>query len=215
MFQAEAPIVGSLTFRPTSITSESHQRLAKAVRQQRGTLVKETVTREDPEMEKERLEREERKRKQIRAREQRKRAKGREDDEDDAFWASAGRAVRRMGGAGRREGVALAGALDDDADQDIEGTGALDAAADDDGFVVEDDDDDGGDENGAREREMEVDEPDEMDRMEAEMERQEARRLASKAGGAGTDANGIDGGETADGTSAGRRRRIIESDDEE
>lgn len=229
MFQAEAPIAGSMTFRPTSISSESHQRLAKAVRQQRGTLVKETVTKEDPELVKIRAEKEEKFKRQARLREQRKirAAKGGADEEDDdAFWASAGRTVRKHGAqaVGRAGATASQVALDADLDavDDVEGA----AIDDDDGFVVDDEDGEdaegeGDEEDG--EGEMEVDEPDEMDRMEAEMEKQEALRLANKASNgaapASTDAPvGADteGTSTADAAGASaRRRRIVDSDDED
>lgn len=229
MFQAEAPIMGSMTFRPTSISSESHQRLAKAVRQQRGTLVKETVTKEDPELVKIRAEKEEKFKRQAKLREQRKirAAKGGADDEDDdAFWASAGRAVRKHGaaGAGRSGATASQTALDGDLDiaDDIEGA----AIDDDDGFVVDDEDGEdaegeGDEEDG--EGEMDIDEPDEMDRMEAEMEKQEALRLANKAsnGAATTGTDALVGADSelnstgdAGGASA-RRRRIVDSDDED
>ncbi|PWN33644.1 uncharacterized protein FA14DRAFT_161398 [Meira miltonrushii] len=229
MFQAEAPIMGSMTFRPTSISSESHQRLAKAVRQQRGTLVKETVTKEDPELVKIRAEKEEKFKRQARLREQRRirAAKGGADEEDDdAFWASAGRAVRKHGapGAARAGATASQAALDADLDavDDVEGA----VIDDDDGFVVDDEDEEdaeGEDDEGDGEGEMEVDEPDEMDRMEAEMEKQEALRLANKAsnGAAPASTDAPAGAETeatstadAAGASA-RRRRIVDSDDED
>lgn len=231
MFQAEAPIVGSMTFRPTSIASESHQRLAKAVRQQRGTLVKETVTKEDPELVKIRAEKEEKFKRQARLREQRKirAAKGGGDDEDDdAFWASAGRTVRKYGAPGalgRAGATASQAALDGDLDivDDVE-SGAIDE--DDDGFVVDDEegeDAEGEGEKGEGEGEVEMDEPDEMDRMEAEMEKQEALRLANKAsnGAAPSSTDALVGAHSeapssGDAGAAGvRRRRIVDSDDED
>lgn len=235
VYQAEAPIVGSMTLRPTSITSESHQRLAKAVRQQRGILVKETVTKEDPELEKERLEREEKKRKQLRAREAKKR-RPQDDDDDDAFWASAGRAVRRGTGtaAGKRVPVGVANAYDDEDDDDADGTGALlETVGDeeDDGFVVDDEEDEEGESSSGRRggrgnRDIDMDdEPDEIDKLEAEMERQEARRLANKADRSHGDAaavkasNGVDYSEAEDeeeeAATAARRKRVVEESDDE
>jgi RNA polymerase-associated protein LEO1 len=229
MFQAEAPIVGSMTFRPTSISSESHQRLAKAVRQQRGTLVKETVTKEDPELVKIRAEKEEKFKRQARLREQRKirAAKGGGDEEDDdAFWASAGRTVRKHGapGAGRAGATSSQAALDADLEIADDVDGAI--IDDDDGFVVDDEDGEdaeGEGDDGDGEGDMEVDEPDEMDRMEEEMEKQEALRLANKASNGatttssdapvGADSEAIMTGD-AGGASA-RRRRIVDSDDED
>ncbi|PWN89278.1 hypothetical protein FA10DRAFT_140639 [Acaromyces ingoldii] len=103
IYQAEAPVMASMTLRPTSTASDSHQRLARAVRHQRGTLVKEAKLGMDPELEKERKEREDRKREQKRARELKRRRGGAgaeggvaEDADDDAFWANVSR-TRRMG----------------------------------------------------------------------------------------------------------------------
>lgn len=166
MYQSEAPIMGSFTFRPTSTTSESHQRLAKAVRKQKGTLVKETALREDPELEKERLEREEKKRGQKRMREMKKRMKGKEDDDDDAFWDAATRGARRAGArsmagaSGPGAGLTTNG-LDDE---------VVEETIDDDGFVVDDENDDDDDGEDIQGGDVDVDdEPDEMELMEARM----------------------------------------------
>lgn len=103
MYQTEAPILANMSLRPTSNASDSHQRLARAVRHQRGTLVKEAQLGMDPELEKERKEREDKKQMQRRARELKKRRLGAggeggvaEDADDDAFWANVSR-TRRMG----------------------------------------------------------------------------------------------------------------------
>lgn len=131
MYQAEGPILGSMMFRPTSITSESHQRLAKAVRKQKGALVKETVVREDPEAEKERKEREQRKAQQKRAREARKRQKAQGDDEDDdAFWANARTTRRSLAGAAARRAGFAGDAYDDDDDL-VGDSAAVDGGLDD------------------------------------------------------------------------------------
>lgn len=156
--------MGSFTFRPTSTASESHQRLAKAVRKQKGTLVKETIVRADPELEKERLEKEEKKRGQKRMREIKKRNKGKEEEDDDAFWDSAARSARRTGARSLATGT-----VDSDAINGYEEEG-LEETIDDDGFVVDDDAEEDLDGEGSQEEDMEVDdEPDEMELMEAEM----------------------------------------------
>lgn len=118
VYQAEAPVMGSMMFRPTSITSESHQRLAKAVRKQKGSLVKETLTREDPELEKERKEREDRKAQQKRARELRKKSRTAEEDDDDAFWANARTTRRVTAGQHRARDNIADELLDEDVDGD-------------------------------------------------------------------------------------------------
>ncbi|MCO5573517.1 hypothetical protein L7F22_027288 [Adiantum nelumboides] len=205
-------------------------RLAKAVRQQRGTLVKETVTKEDPELVKIRAEKEEKFKRQARLREQRKirAAKGGGDEEDDdAFWASAGRTVRKHGapGAGRAGATSSQAALDADLEIADDADGAI--IDDDDGFVVDDEDGEdaeGEGDNGDGEGDMEVDEPDEMDRMEEEMEKQEALRLANKASNGATTTTSSDAPVGADseatmtgdaGNASARRRRIVDSDDED
>lgn len=157
--------MGSLTFRPTSTASDSHQRLAKAVRKQKGTLVKETELREDPDLEKERMEREEKKRGQKRMREMKKRLKGKEDEDDDAFWDAATRGARRAGarsmvGTSGDGAVGVVNGLEDE----------IVDAVEDDGFVVDDENDEDVDGDGSQEEDMEVDEePDEMELMEARM----------------------------------------------
>lgn len=158
--------MGSFTFRPTSTASESHQRLAKAVRKQKGTLVKETQVREDPVLEKERLEREEKKRSQKRMREMKKRMKGKEDEDDDAFWDSAARSARRTGG----RSLAVSGVDGGLVGSTLNGEDGLDEAVDDDGFVVDDENDDDLDGEGSQEEDLDAnEEPDEMELMEAEM----------------------------------------------
>lgn len=163
MYQSEAPIMGNFTFRPTSTTSDSHQRLAKAVRKQKGTLVKETQVIEDPELEKERKEKEEKKKGQKRMREMRKKMKGKEDEDDDAFWDSAARSARRTGA----RSMAING-MDEEPINGVEG--GMEETMEDDGFVVDDEDEEDLDGEGSQEEDMEVDdEPDEMELMEAEM----------------------------------------------
>ena len=230
MYQSEAPILGTFTFRPTSTKSESHQRLAKAVRKQKGTLVKETQVREDPEKEKERKEKEEKKMSQKKMRDIKKRMKGKEDEDDDAFWDSAARSARRTG-ARSLASTTLEG------EGDVLNEGEEEEAVDDDGFVVDDDLDDDVDGEGLQEEDMDVDdEPDEMELMEAEMvsvyykseaeseltiivplqEKQEALRKAGKTGK--SDAGGADTPvlEEEDGaaTTTARKRRVIDSDEE-
>jgi RNA polymerase-associated protein LEO1 len=212
MYQSEAPIMGTFTFRPTSTKSESHQRLAKAVRKQKGTLVKETVVREDPELEKERKEKEEKKASQKRMRESKKRTKGKEDEDDDAFWDSAARSARRTG-ARSLVSSGLDGELPNGVDER-----ELEEGVDDDGFVVDDDLDDDLDAEGSDEADMDVDdEPDEMELMEAEMEKQEALRKAGKLGRGEGDKGETPAPKEEDeaATSApARKRRVIDSDEE-
>lgn len=194
MFQSEAPILGTFTFRPTSTKSESHQRLAKAVRKQKGTLVKETQVREDPEKEKERKEKEEKKMSQKKMRDIKKRMKGKEDEDDDAFWDSAARSARRTG-ARSLASTTL------DGEGEVLNDGDLEEAVDDDGFVVDDDLDDDVDGDGSQDEDMDVDdEPDEMELMEAEM----VSDIANERSGIRLDQRETFAGE-AGGTAQGRQ----------
>lgn len=82
VLQAEGPIVGNLTFQPMGLQSETHRKLARAVKHQKGARV--TATNEvpsiDPEREKARIEKEakdaEKRRARERLREERKRGGG-------------------------------------------------------------------------------------------------------------------------------------------
>ncbi|UZJ51507.1 hypothetical protein CBS101457_000827 [Exobasidium rhododendri] len=210
MYQSEAPIMGSLTFRPTSTASESHQRLAKAVRKQKGSLVKETQLREDPILEKEKLEREEKKRSQKRQRDAKKRMKGKEEEDDDAFWESAARSARRTGG---RNVAGYGGADEAGVGSTIRDDDGLEETVDDDGFVVDDENDDDLDGEGSQEEDLEVnEEPDEMELMEAEMEKKDALRRAGKTGKA--EPGQGEEGKTEESAATMRKRRVIDSDEE-
>jgi RNA polymerase-associated protein LEO1 len=92
-YLAEGPIAGTLGLRPTDVQSETHKRLARAVKQQRGARVTQMqfdTHAEDPEAAKARIEKEQR---QNSLKEARKKGKGRLARDDEDFSTSRRRHV--------------------------------------------------------------------------------------------------------------------------
>ncbi|WFD04194.1 Paf1 complex component [Malassezia obtusa] len=177
VLQAEGAVRTSLTFKP-NIHSETHNRLASAIKHQRSARVvagQEMFGALDPEREKERIERQLKETEKRKRREQAK-ANRSADDFDDDLDLNARRQGPRS--AARRSRT-FAEWSDDDEDLARDQTRHIDYEDDeDDGFIVNDEDeDDGGD--GKGESAMSEDETELADRNIEEFER--ARREKREA----------------------------------
>ena len=212
IMEAQGPIAGSLAFTPADTQSETHRRIAKALRFQKTARVVATAADAgalDPEVEKARIEKElkDAEKKRIRERQKADRKSGKFDD--DMFDVDSRRRSRYVGGRKVGAGPRNADYYSDESDlggaDDVVGArgGSKRGAAqryaeeDDDGFIVDDegDDDEDGEGNGRgagrRKKKrssddddgMEVDdEPDEMELAEQKIE--EAERARKKAAAA-------------------------------
>ncbi|SOV05376.1 related to LEO1 - component of the Paf1 complex [Ustilago sp. UG-2017a] len=215
VMEAQGPIAGSLAFTPADIQSETHRRIAKALRFQKTARVVVTAAGEgalDPEVEKARIEKElkDAEKKRIRERQKADRKSGKFDD--DMFDIESRRRSRYV--AGRKTGAGprntnyysdesdLDGAADDVGGRSGSKRGVASqryAEEDDDGFIVDDegdeDEDDGkghGRGSGRRKKKRSSDDEDAMevddepDEMElAEQKIEEAERARKKAAAAG------------------------------
>lgn len=212
VMESQGPIAGSLAFTPADTQSETHRRIAKALRFQKTARVVATAAGEgalDPEVEKARIEKDlkDAEKKRIRERQKADRKSGKFDD--DMFDIESRRRSRYVGGrklgAGPRNADYYSdesdvGAADDGARVGSKRGGAASqryAEEDDDGFIVDDEGDDDEDEDGGRgagrrrkkrasddEDGMEVDdEPDEMELAERKIEEAERARKKAAAGG--------------------------------
>ncbi|CDR99000.1 hypothetical protein [Sporisorium scitamineum] len=208
IMESQGPIAGSLAFTPADTQSETHRRIAKALRFQKTVRVVATLAGAgalDPEVEKARIEKElkDAEKKRIRERQKEDRKSGKFDD--DMFDVDSRRRSRyvsgRKAGAGPRNHYYSDESDLGDAADGVGGRGASKRAAasqryaedDDDGFIV-DDDDDGqgrGGRGGRRKKKrssddedaMEVDdEPDEMELAEQKIEEAERARKKAAAG---------------------------------
>ncbi|EST08694.1 Leo1-like protein [Kalmanozyma brasiliensis GHG001] len=166
VMEAQGPIAGSLAFTPADTQSETHRRIAKALRFQKTARVVASNAREgalDPEVEKARIEKElkDAEKKRIREREKADRKSGKLDD--DMYDVDARRRSRYAGGrkmgAGPRntdyysDESDLGGAADEVGGRSASKRGAASqryAEEDDDGFIVDDEGDDDEDEDGGR-----------------------------------------------------------------
>ncbi|ETS60508.1 hypothetical protein PaG_05352 [Moesziomyces aphidis] len=210
VMEAQGPIAGSLAFTPADTQSETHRRIAKALRFQKTARVVATAAGEgalDPEIEKARIEKElkDAEKKRVRERQKADRKSGKFDD--DMFDIESRRRSRYVGGRKLGAGPRNADYYSDDSDlgggaDDVGGRGGSKRAAasqryaedDDDGFIVDDegdDDDDDGQRAGRRKKKrssddedgMEVDdEPDEMELAEQKIEEAERARKRAAAG---------------------------------
>lgn len=166
VMESQGPIAGSLAFTPADTQSETHRRIAKALRFQKSARVVASVSAAgalDPEVQKAKIEKElkEAEKKRIREREKADRKSGKFDD--DMFDVDARRRSRYAGGrkmgAGPRgndyysDESDVAGALEEVGARSGSKRGAASqryAEEDDDGFIVDDEGDDDEDEDGHR-----------------------------------------------------------------
>lgn len=211
IMESQGPIAGTLAFTPADTQSETHRRIAKALRFQKTARVVATAAGAgalDPEVEKARIEKElkDAEKKRIRERQKADRKSGKFDD--DTFDVDARRrsryvAARKSGGGARN-----AGYYSDESDlggvaEELGGRsgskrgGAASqryAEDDDDGFIVDDEGDDDDDQDGQgrgggrRKKKRSSDDEDAMevddepDEMElAEQKIEEAERARKKA----------------------------------
>lgn len=214
VMEAQGPIAGSLAFTPADTQSETHRRIAKALRFQKTARVVATAAGAgalDPEVEKARIEKElkDAEKKRIRERQKADRKSGKFDD--DMFDIESRRKTRYV--AGRKSGAGprntdyysdesdLGGAADEFAGRGGGKRGATQRYAedDDDGFIVDDEGDEDEDEDGRggrggsgrRKKKRSTDDEDAMqvddepDEMElAEQKIEEAERARKKAAAA-------------------------------
>ncbi|KAJ9475382.1 RNA polymerase-associated protein LEO1 [Pseudozyma hubeiensis] len=166
VMEAQGPIAGTLAFTPADTQSETHRRIAKALRFQKTARVVATAAGAgalDPEVEKARIEKDlkDAEKKRIREREKLDRQNGKFDD--DMFDVDARRKTRYA--SGRKSGGASRNAGYYSDDSDLGGGGVADdvgrvgskrggaasqryAEDDDDGFIVDDEGDEDEDEDG-------------------------------------------------------------------
>jgi RNA polymerase-associated protein LEO1 len=169
----EVPVAGTLTFKPSDMNSETHRKLAQAVKHHRVAKVTADIGPDkDPEL---MMEEQDKRLKDIERKKARERKKQEEKFEDDAFVG-----LKRRGGkslragsysgdeAGGRSGPSTRGGVrrdhSDEYEQDdfVVSSPAPKNAGDGDGSVEDDD--------GAGGSDMDVDdEPDEMEKMEAQI----------------------------------------------
>lgn len=215
VMESQGPIAGSLAFTPADTQSETHRRIAKALRFQKTARVVATAAGEgalDPEVEKARIEKDlkDAEKKRIRERQKADRKSGKFDD--DMFDVDSRRRSRYVGGRKMGAGPRNADYYSDESDlggaaeENVgRGAGGKRAAAqryaeeDDDGFIVDDegdDDEEDGDGNGrgagrrkkkrSSEDEDAMEVDDEPDEMElAEQKIEEAERARKKAAAGG------------------------------
>ncbi|KAJ1018124.1 hypothetical protein NDA16_004990 [Ustilago loliicola] len=215
VMEAQGPIAGTLSFTPADTQSETHRRIAKALRFQKTARVVATAAGEgalDPEVEKARTEKElkDAEKKRIRERQKADRKSGKFDD--DMFDIESRRRSRYV--AGRKTGAGprntdyysdesdLGGAADDVGGRSGSKRGLASqryAEEDDDGFIVDDEGDDDEDDGngqgrgaGRRKKKRPSDDEDAMevddepDEMElAERKIEEAERARKKAAATG------------------------------
>ncbi|KDN39451.1 hypothetical protein K437DRAFT_259048 [Tilletiaria anomala UBC 951] len=221
----ELPVAGTLSFKASDVNSETHRQLAQAVKHHR---VAKVTASDGPDKDPQLLQDEEDRRlKEIERKKQRERKKKEEEQELDAFmgkrrgrYESGGEglggssAYRRSGAAGRagRPGASRGGSEEYEEDDFVVASPAREKGS---GSDDDEDEDHEGDV-------MDVDdEPDEMEKMEAQIEANEkVRREASKNAvanpGAGPDEDSDDDGEdTAELAAPVKRKRVVESDDDE
>lgn len=263
VMESEGPIAGSLAFTPADTRSETHLRIAKALRFQKTARVVATDAGEgarDPELEKARIEKElkDAEKRRIRERQRADRKSGKLDDDTFDFDSRrrGGRpavSARKMASGPRNTDYwsdeSEAASVEADANEERAGPGrglrqtrgdAKRAAAgryadEDDGFIVNDEDDEDEDDEGYSRKKsrsaydddaMQVDdEPDAMEIAEAKIEEQERARKKAAVGAnapvySDDDADGEDDkARTApaaeDVSSSIKKKRIIESDDED
>lgn len=180
LLQAETPVTSSLSFKP-NLRSESHRKLANALRHQRSARVvarSELFSGLDPERAKEKIERQFKEAEKKKHREWLKAYKSSADYDGDLDLDS-----RRVGGRGRTRGTRDSRAPEYSDDEEMVG-GEYDQ---DDGFVVEDEDEAG---SGAEDGEQEADE-DEIDVADRRIEQRE--RDARNERGGEEDAGGEPG----------------------
>ncbi|PWY97826.1 hypothetical protein BCV70DRAFT_202579 [Testicularia cyperi] len=214
VMESQGPIAGSLAFTPADTRSETHRRIAKALRFQKTARVVATAAGEgalDPEIEKARIEKElkDAEKKRIREREKADRKSGKLDDE--MFDIETRRRSRYVGGRKLGAGPRNADYYSDESDiggggggvdEDVgrgaggkRGYASQRYAEDDDGFIVDDEGDDDEDADGAasgrRKKQRNSDDEDAMevddepDEMElAEQRIEEAERARKKAAAA-------------------------------
>ncbi|SNX87582.1 related to LEO1 - component of the Paf1 complex [Melanopsichium pennsylvanicum] len=165
VMESQGPIAGTLAFTPADTQSETHRRIAKALRFQKTARVVATAAGAgalDPEVEKARIEKElkDAEKKRVRERQKADRKSGKFDD--DMFDVDSRRRSRYVGGRKTGAGPRNADYYSDEsdlggaADQVAMGGSKRSAASaaqryaedDDDGFIVDDEGDDDEDEDG-------------------------------------------------------------------
>ncbi len=224
LLTVELPIAGSLSFKPSDMNSETHRKLAQAVKHHRVAKVtaEDNFVKIDPELEAEERDKKLREQDRKKAKERKKL----EEKADDEAFAMArrrgGRQARadsfsgdeRPGGKGlapRRRGGAGAGADDYEEDDFVVGTPEGQA--------------DGSGSDEEEEGDSANDSPDEMERAEARIEAREKARKEGKASptGSGSDmdvdddepAEATDNGDSGEGAArVNVRKQVVESDEE-
>ncbi|PWN41487.1 hypothetical protein IE81DRAFT_324477 [Ceraceosorus guamensis] len=208
---SEGPIAGSMVLRPTDTQSETHRRLARAVKHSRGARVTQMAfdTRaKDPEEEKAALEKQKRL-ESLKAAKKRRQNAGLSGlgAADEEFWDSrAGR--RRLGRAGADYDQGATYASDEEEEAalsgDVEG---------DDGFIVSDKGSPSSEKSAQDDMDVD-DEPDDLERAEKSIEDAALRKAEADAQQlAASTQNGETAGDVAKERS--RRRVVADSEDEE
>ncbi|SJX65436.1 related to LEO1-component of the Paf1 complex [Sporisorium reilianum f. sp. reilianum] len=201
VIESQGAIAGSLAFTPADTQSETHRRIAKALRFQKTARVVATAAGAgalDPEVEKARIEKElkDAEKKRIRERQKEDRKSGKFDD--DMFDVDARRRSRYTSGRKAGAGPRTADYYSDESDlgaaaDEVGGRGASKRAAasqryaedDDDGFIVddegdEDEDDDGQGRGGAGGRRKKKRSSEDEDAMEVDDEPDEMELAEQK-----------------------------------
>lgn len=192
LVEAQASVFGTLTFRPTTLQSNTHRRLAGSIaaRNVKGRSIKlANLPQIDPEKQKAERERAEVE-KAKKARKSAKRSSGGSKKKGER------RATKLVFGSDEEE--QLSDQEEDDADEDRPrgATAGRDAYDEEDDFLAADEDAASGSDNGR--------EPDEVEEAEARIEQDERRRRKGEAGDS-----------QAEPTPAPRRRLVVEDSDEE
>ncbi|KAF9005973.1 Leo1-like protein-domain-containing protein [Cyathus striatus] len=231
VLQSEAVITGSMSLRPTDMQSETHRMLVRAVGQKHNKVARLRMA-PDPTMDPEREKMELMKQSQ-------KKSKRKTEREDDFSGGRKRRYSRRTAehdvwSDDEEDGAAVFGASEDEDEDGIGGSSRKSKRKDDrkgpedyqeDDFVVADSDEEGGGKKKGREASDMEEDP--LDKLDAKIERQDAKKRRRVSGGKGSDneetdddGNGMDVESEEEDEEfkvrrGGTRKRAVNFDDEE